>query len=256
MTGFQASWLALREPADRRARNVTVAAALSAALAGRSGLRILDLGAGSGNNMALTAGLLPMPQHWLLADNDPVLLARAAAPEGATCEGVICDLSANIDALLDAAPDLVTASAFFDLVGAAWIDRFVTRLAERRLPLFAVLSYDGEEQWWPANRLDMAALAAFHADQRRDKGLGASLGPQAHAHLARRLEEAGYTVTEGRSDWLLEQPRDGRLIAALADGSRQAIRPTMGAEADNWAEARLIAERARIGHRDLFALPA
>ncbi len=104
--------------------------------------------------------------------------------------------------------------------------------------------------------LDAAVLAAFHADQRRDKGLGPALGPDAHAHLADRLSKLGYEVFEGSSDWKLKQPADAALIAALADGSAAAVAEAVGADrADDWRAARVTAHRVTIGHRDLLALP-
>lgn len=256
MSGFAADWLALRAPADARARNAGVAAALTRAFAGRGPLIVLDLGAGTGNDMAATAPLLPGPQHWRLADSDPSLLARAGAPPGVSFETVEADLAAGLAPLLDPAPDLVAASALFDLVGAAWLDRFVAALAGRRLPLLAVLSYTGRESWAPAHPEDDAVLAAFHADQRRDKGLGPGLGPEAHACLAGALRAAGFAVTEGPSDWTLEAPRDAALIAALAEGTARAVAPAIGAErAEAWRAARTQARRVTVSHADLLALP-
>jgi len=256
MAGFAAGWLALRAPADARARNRMVMAELAAHFAGRQAPLVLDIGAGTGATMGALAPHLPAGQHWRLADNDPRLLAEAVAPAGARFEPVPCDLAPGIAGLLAPRPDLVTASAFFDLASAPWIDAAVAELAARRLPLYAALSYDGREAWEPAHRLDAMALVAFHADQGRDKGLGGpALGPDAHAYLADRLDRAGYALISGQSDWMLEAPRDARLIAALAAGTADAIAPSLGMEAREWADARLTARRVTIGHRDLLALP-
>ncbi|MDT8344525.1 MAG: class I SAM-dependent methyltransferase, partial [Thermohalobaculum sp.] len=205
-----------------------------------------------------TAPLLGPGQHWVLADSDAGLLARArvAAPVGVSVELQIADLACGTRALLAPAPDLVTASAFFDLCGAAWIERFADDLAAAGAALHAVLSYDGRELWLPAAPQDAAALAAFHADQRRDKGLGPALGPDAHAHLARCLAGHGYRVDDAPSDWVLTPPQDAALIAALAEGSAAAIAGALGAEAAGaWLAAHRQAARVVIGHRDLLALP-
>lgn len=257
MSGFRAGWLGLRRPADMRARSRTLMAELAAHFAGRAGPVVLDLGAGTGATMAALAQHLPGGQHWRLVDDDPALLARAAPVPRASMETVPADLSSGVAALLDPVPDLVTASAFFDLASAPWIDAFARAAAAHRIPVYAALSYDGRECWTPAHRLDAAALVAFHADQGRDKGLGGpALGPDAPAYLAERLACHGYRVETRESDWRLERPRDARLIAALAEGSGTAIRPYLGDQADLWREARLTAERVRIGHQDLLALPA
>ncbi len=77
MSGFEADWLALRGDADARARDTGLAARLGAHLAGRGAVRVLDLGAGTGANLRATAALIEAPQHWVLADRDAALLARA-----------------------------------------------------------------------------------------------------------------------------------------------------------------------------------
>lgn len=256
MSGFDAGWLALRAPADARARNADLARQVAAHMQGGPAPAILDLGAGTGNNMAALVPLLPAGQRWRLVDSAPDLLARAAPPPGVHASRVCADLARDLEGLFAPRPDLVTASALFDLGGADWIDRLVGLLARQCCPLYAVLTYDGRARWVPAHPLDAAALDAFHANQRRDKGLGPALGPDAHAYLAARLAEAGYTVVEGASDWRLAAPCDAALIAALAEGVAAAIRSRLGERADAWLAARRRAEAAWIGHRDLLALPA
>ncbi|MEL6768381.1 MAG: class I SAM-dependent methyltransferase [Pseudomonadota bacterium] len=260
---FEARWLALREHADAVARAPGVAAALSQAFAGRQGasspLRVLDLGAGAGNNLRATAPLLPAPQHWTLVDSDAGLLAEALRerPEGVTAEEKVADLADGLEPLLEPAalPDLVTASALFDLCSEEWIAAFVATLTAARLPFFTVLSYDGRQDWQPPHPLDTAVLEAFHRDQRRDKGLGPALGPDAHDALAGMLRNAGYSVIEGTSDWVLDAPADDALIAALAAGTAAAVGPALGADASVWGAARAGASPVRIGHMDLLALP-
>lgn len=255
MSGFTADWLALRAKADRRARNAAVAARLAEAFAGQEGPAVVDIGAGTGANLAATAPLLPRPHHWRLVDHDADLLAKARAPEGVTVEPVVADLVAGVAPLLQPRPQLVTASAFFDLVGAAWLDAFVDAVAGAGAAVYAVLTYDGRQEWGGAHALDGAVLAAFNAHQRQDKGLGPALGPGAHRALADRLAAAGYAVSEGASDWRLEAPRDAALIAALAEGTGAALAPALGPGARDWAAARARAGAVMIGHRDLVALP-
>ena len=246
--GFSADWLALRRDADRRSRNPAVLKRLAAHFQRSPGPRVLDLGAGTGNNMRLTAPLLPPGQHWTLADADAALLARASAPDGVETTARLADIARDLDSLAAGAFDLATCSALLDLCGAGWLDRLADCLARRRLPFFAALSCDGRQDWTPPRPDDGAVLAGFHADQRRDKGFGPALGPRAHAHLARALRRRGFEVCEGASDWVLTRA-DAPLIAALAEGVGRA------AGDDAWGAARRGADRVRIGHRDLFAVP-
>jgi SAM-dependent methyltransferase len=262
MTGFSADWLALRAAADAdaRARDKGLAARLGGYFASCGEVRVLDLGAGTGANMRATAPLIAAPQHWVLADNDAALLARAEPVANITVERREADLAGDLSSLFDPAPDLVTASAFFDLCGADWIDRLVALVAGCGAAFYTVLTYDGREAWEPPHPLDADVRAAFHADQRRDKGLGPALGPDAHAYLAGRLRGLGYRVFEGTSDWVLQQPGDGALIAALAEGSADVVAGTIGGvigagRTETWRAARTGASAVTIGHRDLFAFP-
>lgn len=262
MAGFASDWLTLRHAADLRARDGALLARLAGHLASRRGagaLRIVDLGAGTGANLAATAPHLEGPQHWILADADAALLSEAAVPEAlaarVTAETREVDLAEGVAGLLVHAPDLVTAQAFFDLAGRAWIEALAEAAARAGTAVYATLTYDGRELWEPPHPDDAAVQDAFRQDQRRDKGLGPAMGPDAAAALAAALQGAGFTVHEGESAWRLEAPRDAALIAALAEGSAGAVRPALGARADVWLAARRSAARVLIGHRDILALP-
>src|SRR5690606_37934264 len=116
--GFSAAWLALREPADHRARAAELLPELGAWWRARRGTHVVDLGAGAGSNLRYLAPRLPGAQWWTLVDRDPALLARAAPPVGEAEGGgrvvdlvrVVADLAREgLDAVQGA--DLVTASA-------------------------------------------------------------------------------------------------------------------------------------------------
>jgi SAM-dependent methyltransferase len=279
MTGFSPDWLALREPADHAARAEEVAREVFAHFAGHACITLADLGCGTGSNLRAMADHLPPRQIWRLVDWDRHLLDAArgrlvswadrAATEDAdmrlqkgahdiTLRLEQADLARDFESVLDRHADLVTATAFFDLVSAHWIDDFCAALARRRLPLYAILTYDGHEQWSPPHASDAAMLAAFHAHQQRDKGFGPAAGPFAAAHLARALEEQGYRVTSAPSPWRLgTQQRE--LMGELARGAAQAVAET-GLVGDSviasWRATHERAETCVIGHVDLFARPA
>lgn len=253
---FSADWLALRAEADRQARNADLAAELAAALEEVDPIRVLDLGAGTGANMAALSPILGRAQHWVLADHDATLLAEVTAPPGISMTPVVADLATGLAELFSPAPDLVTASAFFDLCGADLADAVVAETVRAGAAFYTVLSYDGRESWAPEHPLDDAVRAAFHADQRRDKGLGPALGPDATGHLAAAFRQAGYEVMTGASDWALTAEEDAPLIAALARGSADAVAPVLGTEAaTEWHAARAAASTVTIGHEDILALP-
>jgi hypothetical protein len=243
---FSAAWLSLRAPADEVARDTDLLAAAAAWARTRPGVRILDLGSGTGATRRAFGDTVPGAQWWL-ADSDATLLAEAAALD---VTPLVIDLAADLPRALAVGPDLVTASAFFDLAGAAWLDAFVDALAASGAAFYAALTYDGTETWRPGHPEDASVLAAFARDMQRDKGFGPALGGTAGAHLASRLAKAGYAVQMAQSPWRLTPPRDRALIEALAEGTARAAR----ASAD-WLAARREASDVTVGHLDIWATP-
>ena len=279
MSGFSTQWLALREPADHRARHDAVQAACAERFSGQGTLDVIDFGCGTGSNLRALAACLPARQNWRLVDFDPELLTAARSAlclwadshedmgehlrlhkHGKLLAVQFCqaDLMVDLEPLLAHADGLVTAAALFDLCSPSWIARFVKALAARNLPLLAVLTYNGEEAWSPAHCSDAAMLKAFIAHQHRDKGFGPASGPYAPDLLMQALGAHGYSFVQGASPWRLGAGEAG-LIRALAEGSAQAVLETGRlpvAEILRWQAARAAATTCKIGHTDLFATPA
>jgi SAM-dependent methyltransferase len=321
MGDFSADWLTLREPVDARSRASHLvdrllarwpAPTASAAMIGLT-RRILDLGCGTGANLrylaprlGATAGVPAWrSQAWLCLDKDPLLLAeleRRTRPGAAWARGLELsvrtlrqDLAAGLGPLPLIPGTLVTASALLDLVSADWLGGLLRACAGAGSPLLLALTYDGRLDFTPAHPLDGTLIALFNAHQRRDKGLGAALGPQAPAHLASLAAELGFAVEISASDWVLgsgdaalaEELIQGWATAAMeqadqaggtsggypgrppawversGQGRRTATRPdaarlmTMMVA---WREARLAQNatgllRIRVGHQDALLLP-
>lgn len=251
--GFAAEWLALREPADLRARD---AGLLRRALdhAG-TGATLLDLGSGTGSTARAYAAAGATDLTWRFLDNDPNLLARAA-DHHPQAEIHHADL-ARTDALPLAGVAMVTASALLDLMPRDWLVRLADRLAQGRIGLHATLSYDGVMHWQPEDPQDRPVTERFNAHQRGDKGLGPALGPDAAAQAAQVLRARGHSVALAPSPWRLG-PGDAALHRELLDGIGKAAAETGLAQAAAWAARRRAQAtrcRAVIGHLDLLALP-
>lgn len=279
MTGFSPDWLALREPADRKARNPRVLGTCIEHFQACEFLHIADLGCGTGSSLRALSPHLPPRQFWRLVDHDPKLLAAARAallqwsdgaqdngPDlvltkaGKTIHVCFCqaDLAGDVAGALGRDTELVTAAALFDLCSTDWIARFVDVLAARKLNLYTVLTYNGEETWSPPHVADAAMLSAFLVHQQTDKGFGRASGPHAPDCLIRQLACQNFGLVAGDSPWMLG-PQEGELIAALANGSADAVAETGMVEAgrvESWRAARRLAERCEIGHVDIFAVTA
>lgn len=282
--GFSESWLALREPYDHRARSVRLAARLAAHLPLEA--RLIDLGAGSGS---LLRGLSPLlaaacpVQRWTLFDADAVLLEAAVLRIAAWGQAQGATIGWSGDRLALRLPwgevevavmqgdladparlplagfDAVLCTALADLFSTAWTERFASHCD---VPFYAALSVDGRVRWRPSHPLDRRVELLFRRDQRREKGLGPALGPDAPAGLERAFRARGATVWTESTDW-----RIGRsalaMLGAMVDGHADAAlqqAPRAGVAIGAWRRARLNeAARGRlsldIGHLDLLALP-
>lgn len=263
MSGFSAEWLARREPHDRRARNAAVLAAAGNCFARHASMTIVDLACGTGASLRALSHALPQRQNWRLVDNDLSLLARAPAVADAatTIRAIPVDLMHDLEAVLDGPVDLVTTSAFLDLVSPEWLERLVTEIAARNLPFYAALSYDGRIAFDPADGADAAVTAAFNRHQRADKGFGPALGPDAASTAIALFERLDYHLVQGASDWLLGPDDDIQvdLLDGIAGAALEVGCPT--ADIDVWLARRrrlFAAQRSflRIGHVDFFARPS
>lgn len=283
MTDFSDDWLALRAPADGRARADEL---LEPLLANWPMPRqVLDLGAGTGANLRHLAPRLGEDQHWVCVDHDPALLARLpartadwAAAAGHDCDsdggalhcwgdGWSCrietrrlDLVAQLDSLEMPADGLVTASALLDLVSAGWLEEVLTRAADAGCRLLFALSYDGHCRLEPPLPDDDAVIAWVNRHQRSNKGFGPALGPAAAEIAAAMCRKLGYWVRTSQSDWQIG-PDEPALQRALLDGWTQAaldMAPNAAAAIRTWRQMREQAIRAGslrigVGHLDLVA---
>jgi SAM-dependent methyltransferase len=276
MSAFSCEWLDLREAADRRARCSNIADAVAARFALRDQLHIVDLGSGTGANLRATATLLPDRQAWTLVDNDPELLEMAKVKlsrwaDSAECTGdalhlkkdrrdisvtfAHADLAHSATEYLNDSPQLVTASAFFDLVSEDYIRAFAKAVAAKGAVFYATLTYNGLQRWTPKRPADNQMIAAFHGHQMQDKGFGPAAGPLAASHLADQFRLNGYLVAEGDSSWQLERG-DRMLIDELVRGHAVAVTETKAVD-ENTVVAWVNVPRAAatVGHTDIFAVP-
>jgi hypothetical protein len=288
MTEFSADWLSLREPVDAAARSAVVAGEVTSRLAGRDSVRVLDLATGTGANLRCLAPQIASPQRWLVVDRDVELLSHvprrvsswalsrayvvAGDQAGFVLRGaafecrVECrqvDLGKLTDATLFRGHDLVTASALLDLVSEQWLQALVTHCAAARAPVLFALTYDGRMTCTPEDPDDGLVRNLINRHQRRAKGFGRALGPDAIDAAIRWLREAGYGWRRENSDWQLT-PAHSVLQRQLVEGWAEAAREMDRKAADlvsAWKQRRMALidagqSEAVVGHADLAAWPA
>ena len=267
---FDPDWLSLREPVDHRSRAEGLLLPLSKAWHERGWRRIVDLGAGAGSNLRYLTPRLRGPQEWVLVDHDAALLHKAAPPrEDVTVTRVVGDLAREgLEAMTEA--DLVVGAALLDLTSEVWLRGVVDVCRQRGLGALFTTSYDGTVAWarTEAHALpgeearDRRVRDLVNAHQRRDKGLGGALGPDAASVAHRLLGQAGLETWLVPAPWILGSG-DADLVDMLVDGWVAAARDqdrAVEAWIDEWGalrkqEIRLGRARLTVGHLDLLALP-
>lgn len=277
MSGFNAEWLALREPVDHRSRAPRITTAVrdwAAARWTRTGrpLQIVDLGSGTGSNCRFLSDNLPVPQTWRLVDNDPALLTEAAnrLDRGVNGRGLpatilrvdmeAVDLSEADLATLVAGADLVTASALFDLMSERALRGLLEAVKRPGHAFLAALTYDGNMRWALADPDDRLLVRLVNQHQLSDKGFGPALGPSACALIEERVKETKGRLHSGDSDWVLgpdDAALQGMLLPSWAVAAK-AVAPDHSERIDSWLQRRLaavstIGSLLVVGHRDVFA---
>jgi len=296
MTGFSIDWLRLREPFDHAARKEA-----SLAIAGQFArwrqrstgkeLRVVDLACGHGSNVRALAPRLGGAQHWRLIDHDPALLAAVplALAEWARQHGFgftvaaaaidppieICgpdfhatvvrqqvDLARDLATLEFGEAPLVTASALLDLVSASWLETLIGKAQSARSALLFALNVDGRSTWEPVDPGDGRVKELFDQHQRRDKGFGMALGPQAVGIALQQMAIAGYETLRMQTDWVIDGAHAAAMQLAMIEGMAAAALeqdPTARDEVQSWQDRRgfgIAASRLRVGHVDIVATPA
>ena len=270
MSGFSIDWLDLRESADHRARDKTLIEQAirwldDVSIPNQTPL-IADLGSGTGSTIRSFDNLIaedPKPLSWRLIDHDPTLLAEAKRRHEVsnTIELCVTDFS-DIQKLPLEGVNLVTSSALLDLVSANFIDELAQKIKHeyQSVGLYSALNYDGTTSWTPTHPLDKAVLNTFNLDQRRDKGFGPALGPEAAKYLENEFRAIGYKILTAKSPWLLKHS-DHKLTSSLIDGITEVSlqrNELKASEIKGWHTFRKQNVRTGIctlGHIDLLALP-
>lgn len=258
MSGFDPTWLSLREPYDHAVRDADLTTAFVEVLGSSPG--VIDLGCGTGSNLRYLAPRLPAGQHWTCIDYDPRLLEvlQVSKPDGVEVETVRLDLATKLDQVSIEPGIGVTSTALLDLTSQIWLDQLAERC--RNNPVLMTLAVDSVLTWQPDDPLDGPVRGAFWRHQATDKGFGPAAGPDAVDYLARRFRELGHEVRIARSDWVFSA-EDGAILDPLLRGIAGAaleIEPDLPIRA--WLDRRLADVEERrlkmtVGHKDLLALP-
>lgn len=263
----KSDWLSLRRTADHAARHPTLTAVnrlsehLSVGLDDRAA-SVLDLGAGTGSNLAWLGPRLGVPQAWTLIDRDGELLRMATSTPSARVVSIERH-TAEFEELAtvhraEGVRTLVTCSALLDVLTTHQVDSLCRLIASLGACALLSLTVTGEVRITPAMDLDERIDATFNAHQ----GRHTLAGPGATAIARRVLAAAGFDVQVIPTPWELTS-RDAHLIERyLIDRVASAVAhdPELAELGRAWLAARLRQVNegtltVRVGHEDLVAIP-
>ena len=258
-------WLDLRESADAAARSLDLVRQLRRRLPAGGPLVVHDLASGSGSMGRWLAPQLSGPQHWVLHDRDPDLLALAKANQpgpAATVETRLSDVT-RLGADELAGASLITASALLDLLTEEELAALVGACAGAGCPVLLTLSVTGRVQLLPADPLDARVAASFDEHQRRMTPRGRLLGPDAVGVAAAAFRRLGAEEVVVRpSPWRLgaeEAALTAEWLVGWVDAACEQ-EPALAADADLYRRRRLREADAgclavTVAHADLLVLP-
>lgn len=281
-------WLQVRYPYDAKARSKEVEQKTIDYFSGRTHLRILDLGSGTGANTRYYAPRFPSSQEWILLENERRLTEATSrelmswafrqkrkfrlTPDRLNIENGKGEISIQIKNAsffeLESEEDicgydLVTSNAFFDLISRERFLRFASLLASAAKPLLATLNYTSM-RFDPAQRSDETYIPLYESHMRKPKGFGPPMGPLCGDRMVETLGSFGFTVNSGESLWnILSEDKtmmkymlgfmDEALCGMLKDSRK--LRRFDGWKKDKWRLIETGRLKLIVGHLDCFARP-
>lgn len=234
-SGFSfVNWLRARYPYDARARSKKVQQKAVDWFAGRSCLKILDLGSGIGANTQYFAPIFPSLQEWTLLEIEPGLIQATfyelqkwadqkgwkalTTPKQLTIETSHGEITVllkrkSLFKLMSADEirpyDLVTANALFDLIPPDKFMEFASVLFRAARPLLSTLNYHSMH-FDPKDGADEYYLSLYESHMMRNNEVGSSMGPQCVHQMVKMLNQVGFRVYSDVSIWKI--PPDDKIM--------------------------------------------
>lgn len=174
MHEFENSWLFQREKIDNLSKNNLIIKKINSFFKSDQDVKLMDLGTGTGSNFRfLSRKIKQKRQHWTLIDISKKSLL--AAKNKISISNKIVNLSIinknlikNINQIDFKNFDIVTGSAFLDIMPFDWFKKFYQQNKKTKIIYFAI-NYDGFFQFYPRHKYDKKVLLLFNSDQKSIK---------------------------------------------------------------------------------------
>ena len=153
MHEFQNKWLNLRETVDRNSRNKRILYLINKFFKNKKNIRIVDLGSGAGSNYRFLKSRLLNNQYWSFVDishkstnyfKKNIKLSSKIQKTNFK----IADVINNLEKINFIDYNLVTGSAFLDILPKTWFKNFHKLNLDTEIVYFA-LNYNGNFKFFP-----------------------------------------------------------------------------------------------------------
>ena len=174
MHKFENSWLFQREKVDNLSKNISIIKKINSFFKSYNEIRIIDLGTGTGSNFRyLSKKIKYKNQSWTLMDLSKSSLNEAK--KNIVINNKIKKINLKHDDIIKNIHqhtfkdyDLVTGSAFLDIMPLDWFNKFYKLNTNTKLVYFSI-NYDGYFKFFPKHNLDKDVLKLFNNDQKSKK---------------------------------------------------------------------------------------
>ena len=182
MHEFNNNWLKLRETVDKKSRNLKIIKLINKKFNNNEPISIIDLGTGAGSNFNYLKPKLKFYQNWVFTDissNSMDYFKRNIKLSNKIIKTKfqIFDVIKDLNKIKFKSFDIVTGSAFLDILPRRWFYKFHKFNINTEIVLFA-LNYNGDFKFFPKHKYDKKIVNFFNKDQKTDKGIGnKAIGP-------------------------------------------------------------------------------
>ncbi|MBN4081253.1 hypothetical protein JYT44_02690 [Caldithrix abyssi] len=240
-------WQQERFPFDAFARNQKIEKIFLNYFTRKTSLKIVDVGSGLAANTRYSSENFPFDQDWTLIENDPIILENCLqtliewakerqwpyvhspnelelyTPNKYIHIKIVRGSFMDLDKLVDLSEiDLITASAVFDLFSKNQFRTFAHILASHRLPLFTTLNYLSMV-FEPQGTEDHKYIKYYENHMTQPREFGSKMGPYCSQNMTKILENVGYHITTGSSNWLINS-KNSKMMNYLLRFMHVAIR--------------------------------
>lgn len=283
---FDPNWLETRYRFDSSARKNSTEKKMLNHFSSHGNINILDIGAGTGNNVRYYSPFLPQNQSWLLLDSDPLLNSQSLVllSQWAKKNHWPYQLSENelqfqistktitvkkklgslleLNKIIDLAKvNLITANAVFDLFSSLQWKIFLNQLTPFSLPLLATLNYS-EMSFFPFCKINQKYIHLYNDHMTRKQKFGKAMGASCAQEMSDILTQYNYNTITEQSNWIID-PKENIMLNFLIHFMEKSVDEMISSPLEKktfhqWIEkkrkdikeARL---KAKVQHIDIFA---